>query len=106
SGGALVGYALQGDSREGVWLEPTEAGDRLYQAVAVPFRPGAGSPIAVMVAALPVDSALMEILRRNTSSEVLVFSRDTAGLARPLVGRVPEGVDLTAALGTDTTVSR
>jgi serine/threonine-protein kinase len=106
SGGALVGYALQGDSREGVWLEPTDEGDRLYQTVAVPFRPGAGSPIGVMVAALPVDSTLTEILRRNTSSDVVVFSRDTAGAARPLAGRIPAGVDLARALGSDTTVSR
>jgi serine/threonine-protein kinase len=106
SGGALIGYALQGASSEGIWLEPSDAGPRLYQAVGVPFRAGSGSPFGVLVAALPVDSALALVIKRNTSSEIVVFSRDRANQPTSLVTTLPERVDLGPSLGTDTAVTR
>jgi serine/threonine-protein kinase len=107
SGGALVGLALQGAATEGIWLEPTERGDAIYQAVGVPFRPaGGGAPLAVLVTALPVDSALAAALRRNTDSEILFFTRDTLGIPVPNVTTLSASMDLARSLGTDTTASR
>ncbi|HEU4475030.1 MAG TPA: hypothetical protein VFR72_09325, partial [Gemmatimonadales bacterium] len=78
SGGALIGRALEGQITQGLWLEPTEGGDDLYQAVGVPVAdPGSTRPFGVVVAALEVDSAFVAQLRRNTDSEIVFFSLDT-----------------------------
>ncbi len=107
SGGALVSLALQGAATEGVWLEPTERGDAIYQAVAVPFRrAGGGLPPAVLVAALPVDTALATALKHNTDSEILFFTRDTLGIPVPNVTTLATSIGLGKALGRDTTATQ
>ncbi|HEY7636063.1 MAG TPA: protein kinase [Gemmatimonadales bacterium] len=81
SRGALIGRALEGQTTEGLWLEPGPAGDELFQAVGVPATtPGVGTPFGVVVAALRVDSALAGVLKRHTNSEIVFFSRDTLGV--------------------------
>jgi eukaryotic-like serine/threonine-protein kinase len=81
SGGALIGRALEGQITQGLWLEPAEGGDDLYQAVGVPVaNPGSTTPFGVVVAALKVDSGFVAQLRRNTDSEIVFFSLDTLGL--------------------------
>lgn len=83
SGGALIGLALGGDSTQGMWIEPSLEGDLLYQAVGVPiFSPERTRIEAVLVAALPVDSALAAVLKRQTNSEVVFFAVDTMGIPR------------------------
>ncbi|HKG34412.1 MAG TPA: protein kinase [Gemmatimonadales bacterium] len=80
SGGALIGRALEGKTTSGLWVEPTETGDQLYQAVAMPVSsPGSATPLAVVAAALRIDSTFAARLRRNTNSEIVFFSLDTAG---------------------------
>jgi eukaryotic-like serine/threonine-protein kinase len=80
SGGALIGRALEGKTTSGLWIEPSEAGDQLYQAVAMPVSsPGSATPLAVVAAALRIDSTLAARLRRNTNSEIVFFSLDTLG---------------------------
>ena len=107
SPGALIGIALQGASTSGVWLEPTDRGDVIYQAVAVPVRaPGGVRPLGAFVAALPVDSALAATLRRNTSSEIVFFTRDTGGVAIPAVSTLSDPATLAAAVGRDTSATR
>src|SRR5689334_16134341 len=53
SRGALIGRALEGQSTEGLWLEPGEQGDDIYQAVGVPVAgPGSSAPFGIVVAAV------------------------------------------------------
>ncbi|MBM4187388.1 MAG: HAMP domain-containing protein [Gemmatimonadetes bacterium] len=107
SPGALIGLAMQGASTEGVWLEPSDSGERIYQAVAVPFRLGPDRvPLGILVAALGVDSGLAAALKRNTDSEVLFFTRDTAGAPVANTGTISVAADLIAALGADTAPGR
>ncbi|HKH82311.1 MAG TPA: HAMP domain-containing protein, partial [Gemmatimonadales bacterium] len=81
SRGALIGRALEGRTTSGMWIEPGPAGDELYQAVALPVTtPGSATTLAVVSAALRVDTALANQLRRHTNSEILFFSIDTLGL--------------------------
>ncbi|MBI4501472.1 MAG: protein kinase [Gemmatimonadetes bacterium] len=81
SEGSLVGLALAGDSTQGIWIEPGPAGDVLYQAVGVPIMaPGAprgSAPYGVLVAAVPIDSAFVAEIKRNTNSDVVIVSLDT-----------------------------
>jgi len=80
SRGALIGRALEGKTVSGLWVEPSEAGDQLYQAVAMPVSsPGSATPLAVVAAALKIDSTFAARLRRNTNSEIVFFSLDTLG---------------------------
>ena len=90
SRGALIGRAMEGQVTQGLWLEPTEAGDALYQAVGVPVaNAGSTTPFGVVVAALEVDSAFAAQLRRNTDSEIVFFSLDTLGVPRVAVATLP-----------------
>ncbi|HJR51775.1 MAG TPA: hypothetical protein VJ794_11750, partial [Gemmatimonadales bacterium] len=90
SGGALIGRALEGQITQGLWLEPAEGGDDLYQAVGVPVaNPGNTRPFGVVVAALEVDSAFVAQLRRNTDSEIVFFSLDTLGIPQVAVASLP-----------------
>jgi HAMP domain-containing protein len=90
SRGALIGRALEGQITQGLWLEPAEEGDELYQAIGVPVaNPGSTTPFGVVVAALQVDSALAAQLRRNTDSEIVFFSLDTLGAPQVSVSTLP-----------------
>jgi len=90
SRGALIGRAMEGQITQGLWLEPTEEGDALYQAVGVPVaNPGSATPFGVVVAALQVDSAFAAQLRRNTDSEIAFFSLDTLGVPQVAVSSLP-----------------
>jgi serine/threonine-protein kinase len=113
SRGALIGRAMEGQVTQGLWLEPTDEGDALYQAVGVPVvNPGSTTPFGVVVAALQVDSAFAAQLHRNTDSEIAFFSLDTVGVPQVAVSTLPrealaEQVRL-APVGTggDTTYAR
>ena len=90
--GALVGLALEGDSTEGVWIEPGEDGDRMYQAVGTPIVfPGDTNRAVrgVLVTALPIDSALAAQLKQSTRSEVVFFTRDTTGQPHATIATLP-----------------
>ena len=90
SRGALIGRAMEGQVTQGLWLEPTEEGDALYQAVGVPVvNPGSTTPFGVVVGALRVDSAFAAQLHRNTDSEILFFSLDTLGAPRVAISTLP-----------------
>jgi serine/threonine-protein kinase len=90
SRGALIGRAMEGQVTQGLWLEPTDEGDVLYQAVGVPVvNPGSTTPFGVVVAALQVDSAFAAQLRRNTDSEIAFFSLDTLGVPQVAVSTLP-----------------
>ena len=95
--GALVGLALEGDSTEGLWIEPGEEGDRMYQAVGTPIVfPGDTNRAVrgVLVTALPIDSALAAQLKQSTRSEVVFFTRDTTGQPHAAIATLPrEDVD-------------
>jgi eukaryotic-like serine/threonine-protein kinase len=81
SGGALIGRALEGRTTEGIWIESTPQRDEMYQAVGVPVGdPAGGARYGVVVAALRIDSTFATQLKRHTNSEILFFSRDTAGV--------------------------
>jgi serine/threonine-protein kinase len=81
SRGALIGRALEGRTTEGLWIESGPERDELYQAVGVPItNPAGGGRYGVIVAALRIDSTFAAQLKRHTGSEVLFFSRDTAGV--------------------------
>jgi serine/threonine-protein kinase len=89
SRGALIGRALEGRTTEGLWIESTPEGDELYQAVGVPVsNPTGGERYGVVVAAVRVDTALAAQLKRHTGSEILFFSRDTAGVPTLAVSTV------------------
>ncbi len=98
--GALVGLALEGEVTKGFWLEPGADGrDAGFQAVGVPVRPGGNGPVvAVMVAALPIDSTFAAELKQRTSSEVVFYELDSLGHPRPLVTTLPSSVELGNAL--------
>ena len=90
SRGALIGRAMEGQVTQGLWLEPTEDGDALYQAVGVPVvNPGGTTPLGVVVAALQVDSSFAAQLRRNTDSEIVFFSLDTLGVPQVAISTLP-----------------
>jgi eukaryotic-like serine/threonine-protein kinase len=90
SGGALIGRALEGQITQGLWLEPGEDGDRLFQAVGVPVAdPGSTRPFGVVVSALEVDSTFVAQLRRTTDSEIVFFALDTLGAPQLAVSSLP-----------------
>ena len=90
SRGALIGRAMEGQITQGLWLEPGEGGDELYQAVGVPVaNPGSTTPFGVVVSALEVDSGFVAQLRRNTDSEIVFFSLDTLGVPQVAVSSLP-----------------
>ncbi|HVX89754.1 MAG TPA: protein kinase [Gemmatimonadales bacterium] len=103
--GALVGLALEGDTTRGLWLEPgaVGAGDKAFQAVGVPVTVN-GKIIAVVVAALPIDSMFAADLKAQTNSEIVFYSLDTLGHPQPVVTTLPASVELApslAAMSTD-----
>jgi serine/threonine-protein kinase len=105
SGGALIGRALEGQPTEGLWLEPTAAGDELYQAVGIPVTsPGSTALLGVLVAGVRIDSAFAHQLRRQTNSEIVFFSRDTVGVAQIAISTLPGAAvaDALRALPVDT----
>ena len=92
SSGSLVGLALEGQATQGLWIEPGEAGDQLYQAVGVPITNPAGTTTyGVLVAALPIDSAFAADLKRHTNSDIVFFSRDTTGAPHVVLSTLPGG---------------
>jgi HAMP domain-containing protein len=89
---SLVGLALQGDSTQGVWIEPTDEGDVIFQAVGVPvFDPSRTSIYAVLVTALVVDSTFAADLQRHTASDVVFFGVDTLGVPQVAVSTLRRG---------------
>jgi eukaryotic-like serine/threonine-protein kinase len=91
SGGALIGKALEGQTTEGLWIEPGAAGDELYQAVGVPvMNPGSATPLGIVVAALRLDSLFAQQLRRHTNSEIVFFSVDTMGVPRVAISTLDD----------------
>src|SRR5688572_6456560 len=113
SRGALIGRAMEGQVTQGLWLEPTDGGDALYQAVGVPVvSPGSTTPFGVVVAALRVDSTFAAQLRRNTDSEIVFFSLDTLGVPQVAVSTLPPAAvadqirRAPVGKGTDTTYAR
>jgi serine/threonine-protein kinase len=91
SGGALIGRALEGRTTEGLWIESRPDRDELFQAVGVPVAdPAGGARYGVIVAALRIDSVFAAQLERHTNSEVLFFSRDTAGVPAVAVSTVSD----------------
>ena len=98
SRGALIGRALEGRNTAGLWIEPSPAGDELYQAVAMPVAsPGSATTLAVVSAALKVDTAFAGRLRRHTNSEIVFFSIDTLGVPQLAVSTLP-GPDVAPAV--------
>lgn len=83
SGGALMSRALSGDSASGLWLEPmTDGTEAMFQAIAAPMRPpGAPTVSGVLIVGLPIDSALVYSLRRQTGSHMLLTTFDTSRVA-------------------------
>jgi serine/threonine-protein kinase len=82
--GSMVGLPLEGRAAEGTWIEPEEdpgpEDDLVFQAVGVPIKsPGGTTVFGVIVAAVPIDSALAVHLKQNTESEVVFFVLDTLG---------------------------
>ncbi len=78
SEGSLVGLPLGGEQAQGIWIESGPEGDALYQAVGVPILgPGGTTPYGVLVAAVPIDSAFVAEIRRNTNSDVVMVTLDT-----------------------------
>jgi serine/threonine-protein kinase len=81
SRGALIGRALEGRTTEGLWIESGPERDELFQAVGVPItNPAGGARYGVIVAAMRIDSSFAAQLKRHTGSDILFFSRDTAGV--------------------------
>lgn len=79
AGTALVGGALSGEVVVGAGI----SGDTsLFQGVAVPIAAGESQVAGVLMAAWTVDSALTNAIERETSSEVLFYLLDSAGVAR------------------------
>ena len=90
SQGALIGRALEGRTTAGLWIEPSARGDELYQAVAMPVAsPGSGTTLAVVSAALKIDTAFAARLRRHTNSEIVFYSIDTLGVPQLAVSTLP-----------------
>jgi len=99
SEGAVVGLALEGDSTQGVWIEPGDSSDVLYQAVAVPVKdPNSKKLYGVVVTALALDTALITELKRHTGSEIAFFDRDSTGAPHVSLSTLPRG-PLDRALG-------
>ena len=82
SGGALIGRALEGRTTEGLWIETARrSGTSSTRRSASPWPiPPAARQYGVVVAALRIDSTFAAQLQRHTGSEILFFSRDTAGI--------------------------
>ncbi len=98
SHGALIGRALEGRTTSGVWIEPSATGDELYQAVAMPVAsPASATTLAVVSAALKIDTAFVSRLRRHTNSEIVFFSIDTMGVPQLAVSTLP-GRDVATAV--------
>ena len=98
SRGALIGRALEGRTTAGTWVEPSDAGDELYQAVAMPVAsPGSTTTLAVVSAALKIDTAFAGRLRRHTNSEMVFFSIDTLGFPQLAVSTLA-GSDVAKAV--------
>jgi len=98
SRGALIGRALEGRTTAGLWIEPSKAGDELYQAVAMPVTsPGSATTLAVVSAALKIDTAFAGRLRRHTNSEIIFFAVDTLGAPQLAVSTL-RGPDVPAAV--------
>lgn len=87
---ALVGEALGDHPTEGIWVEATPAGDSLFQAIAVPLKQG-DAVSGTLVLALAVDGALAEKLKRQTASEVVFITFDTAGVPQVATSTLPAG---------------
>jgi serine/threonine-protein kinase len=104
--GALIGIPLsEGRSADGLWIEVGPDGaDMPYQAVAVPLlAPGGTALYGVLVAAIAIDEGVAQVLKENTAAEILFFTLDTLGVARPVVSTRPEqAVDsVLASFGAD-----
>jgi HAMP domain-containing protein len=98
SRGALIGRALAGQTTSGTWVEPGPSGDELYQAVALPVAsPGSSTTLAVVSAALRIDSSLANQLQRHTNSEIVFFSVDTLGVPQ-LAASSLAGADVAEAV--------
>jgi len=104
--GVLVGRALAGEPSHGAWVEPSPRGDELFQAVAVPVGTPGSPPLGVLVAAAPLDSALADTLRRVTSSEILIFVRDTLNRPSVRAATLPDLKGAVQAIGSDTARQR
>lgn len=93
SGASLIAKALEGQPASGVWIEVDSSSgtphDVLYQAVAVPVRRPGNNPIAVLVAALPIDSTFARALNQQTASDIVFFSLDTLGHPRVTLSTLP-----------------
>ena len=90
SEGAVIGLALEGNPAEGVWIEPGDSSDQLFQSVGVPVKdPNGNSIYGVLVAALPIDSAFSAELRRHTASEIAFFVRDSTGAPHVTLATLP-----------------
>lgn len=87
---ALVGEALTGVPTQGIWIEDTPAGDSLFQAVAVPLASG-GAVSGTLVLAQVIDSNLAARLKRQTASEVVFITFDTAGVPRVATSTLAPG---------------
>ncbi len=106
SGGALIARAMAGDSTEGAWIEPGEAGDVPYQGIAVPLRaPGGTTVRGVLVAALSIDSVLAMRLQRQTRADVAIATLDTLGRAQVVTTTLPDAA-LAPAIDTRTAAGR
>jgi HAMP domain-containing protein len=107
SRGALIGRALEGKTTAGLWIEPTDSGDQLYQAVAMPvLSPGTMTPLAVVSAALQIDTAFAGRLRRHTNSEIVFFSIDTLGVPQLAASTVIASRQSAAKQSRDSSVTR
>jgi HAMP domain-containing protein len=96
--GAVVGLALEGQTAQGVWIEPGDSSDQLFQAVGVPVKDPHGNAIfGVLVTALPIDSAFAAELVRHTASEVAFFECDSTGAPHLALATLP-GAALKAAI--------
>ena len=112
---SLIGMALAGDTTQGVWIEPSEDGDIIFQAVAVPiFDPSRFTMHGILVTAYEIDLELAEEIRRHTNSDVVFFALDSIGLAQVVVSTLESetinetlrGIDLESAVSSDSTGSR
>ncbi|MEO8032332.1 MAG: protein kinase [Gemmatimonadota bacterium] len=91
SEGAVVGQALEGESTQGVWIEPAGAGDVLYQAVGVPVKdPNSQKIYGVVVTALAIDTTFIKELKRHTGSEIAFFDRDSTGAPHVSLSTLPK----------------
>lgn len=92
----LVAGALGGHEQGGFGA----SGDTmLFQAVALPIKADLGAPAGVLVATLVVDSVFLHDVKVQTSSDLLFFTRDSAGREHPAASTVPGSArDLAAFL--------